>query len=321
MTFKGFLQLDIFQKVERLSFLFENKSRENNYNTIAEVLAKEICKKAFENELNISNYNSEAKRDFQPERLYLATLPELLNWFTQIINEDTLTASIQKGTFYHFTCALKLKLYQELLEYRKFEWSVPRGLVNPSTIEYGKFDLHLNPFANWYGNIMATNMVVGQDWGNEEDFKKYAGVDDPGNLTCVRLLRYIQAIDTTFEEPYFGLKTSDNWYFTNVIFGLRPGNKSSGYFNTGWLKDSFRIYKALVHLIQPNKIICLGNYAFNQTLKVFKQKSTLEKGINSIPCGETIIFKVSHPAARPKDRNNEQMQDDWKKIAEKILEK
>ena len=69
------------------------------------------------------------------------------------------------------------KLVADRIACRRCEAS---GLTNPSTVSGGRFDSpEIGPWSRWQGGLVATLMIVGQDWGTVEYFSEHAGLVGP----------------------------------------------------------------------------------------------------------------------------------------------
>ena len=66
------------------------------------------------------------------------------------------------------------------------------GLTNPADVEGGRFDAeHIGAWSLWQGNLDASLMVVGQDWGDKTYFIQHEGRSNPMNPTNSALVERI----------------------------------------------------------------------------------------------------------------------------------
>lgn len=142
----------------------------------------------------------------------------------------------------------------------------------------------INLWTYWQGrgHLNPEILVVGQDWGNP---------DSPLGQICLRNIvnqaPYLegntfpsdQNLSILFREA-LGIDVSvpdERLFFTNLVLGYRTGN------NTGPLKASqfahdLGYFKSLVHILQPEIVICLGQNTFAYALSAFGEKKPFPKG-------------------------------------------
>src|SRR5262245_28173851 len=76
------------------------------------------------------------------------------------------------------------------------------GLTNPSDIADGRLDSQqIGPWSLWQGNLDATVMVVGQDWGDTGYFVRGEGRDSDNNPTNLALVELLAVAGISIEPP------------------------------------------------------------------------------------------------------------------------
>ena len=84
--------------------------------------------------------------------------------------------------------------YRALVAARKAFDPTRYGLVNPAAVDGGQFDSeHVGPWTMWAHDPSADVMVVGQDWGDVNHFRKTAGLDKPNLVTRFELRKVAAA--------------------------------------------------------------------------------------------------------------------------------
>jgi hypothetical protein len=94
------------------------------------------------------------------------------------------------------------------------------GLTNPADVEGGRFDSeHIGAWSLWQGNLDASIMVVGQDWGDTTYFGRHKGREGPRNPTNLALVELVGIAGISIGD--FGSAVGqDVAFFTNAILCL-----------------------------------------------------------------------------------------------------
>lgn len=101
-------------------------------------------------------------------------------------------------------------------------------------------------------------MVLGQDYDNEENFKK---------VRCLKTQSELENHNRTWLNliNILGKETLSECFFTNAIMGLRKGkekntgrSKAFAKGNEEFLKQNMAFFKEQLNAVQPQTIICLG---------------------------------------------------------------
>lgn len=209
----------------------------------------------------------------------------------------------------------------------------------------------VNAWTYWQGrgNINPDIMLIGQDWGAINDrnsifidnIRKMIDVpnhtstmveyfkDDQGtklfktdeNICCLfSALEYKDVHSKCYEELFF----------TNLIPGFRPGQKSTGGFKQSWISEDIKDeLKELVDILNPRIVICLGNRVYKAVLATFDKNVTFKKWTDYLDefyektdldpiqiADNTYVFPVVHPGVfGTRKRSVEKQIHDWEKIA------
>lgn len=115
----------------------------------------------------------------------------------------------------------------------------------------------------------------------------------------------------------------DDLFFTNCCLGYRTGNYS-GNMTVKQLSDDTNMLKALIDLMQPDNVICLGKNTAVTVLRTLVDRYFKGKNVSEIigdgtpyQYGCIRVFPVAHPGYwGMRARGREQADKDWKRIAE-----
>lgn len=218
----------------------------------------------------------------------------------------------------------KPELYLDLVTRRK-ACNCCIGLANPSCVDSGRYDSnHIGPWSRWQGNLDAEIMVVGQDWGDVDYFRKWQGIDQPyGNPTNENLRELLKQFEIRIRGPR---EAQLNVIFlTNLILCLKRGGLQSDV-KDEWLENCSRnFFRELVTIIRPKKVLVLGERVSKAILGCYHIPYPKSWGLpNLMPKspfpigGRTLLFPVYHCGAGGINRNRgfEDQREDWKKIAD-----
>jgi uracil-DNA glycosylase len=173
----------------------------------------------------------------------------------------------------------KHETYKTLVRKRK-ECRQCGDVVNPSECADGKFDQHghIGPWSDWQGNLDAEIMVVGQEWGGEENFARQKGKDidsDATNSNLVRLMEKGLRRDLHVPSAHQGTQSVGNFFFTNAALCLRKGAATSSKKTKNDIsEESFAncgrtLLRPQIELIQPRVALVLGQSAWNGLMQAF----------------------------------------------------
>ncbi|WP_209581786.1 uracil-DNA glycosylase family protein [Methanobacterium aggregans] len=215
----------------------------------------------------------------------------------------------------------KEKEYKMLVERRK-NAIFPEGLKNPSEIEGGIYDSedHIGPWSKWQGNLNADIMLVGQDWGSEKYYLDYKGNHKDDSITNSRMKEAFELIGIEVGYPSSPNRDAP-CFFTNVVLGLKEGNKSNPI-KAKWVKEHAEEFlKPTIEIVNPKIIITLGKPAYESVAGIYGlQKENLAEIINKNPfklSHDKLLFAMYHCSPLGCiNRTWEQQKQDWIKIKE-----
>ena len=138
------------------------------------------------------------------------------------------------------------------------------------TLSWAKDSKEINLWTYWQGigNLDASIMLVGQDWGTpdpassviknikeinrglREDYER-----DPGSITDDNLCELFSVLGFDIS------KRCKELFFTNFVLGYRS-NGLSGNLSREWLIADAPFFARLVNIIEPKVVICLGKDTF-----------------------------------------------------------
>jgi uracil-DNA glycosylase family 4 len=194
------------------------------------------------------------------------------------------------------------------------------GLTNPVDVDGGHFDSdEIGPWSLWQGNLNASLMVVGQDWGGTKYFNKNGGRDAPRNFTNLALIELLG-------KAGFSIRDIDSQegqnilFFTNAILCLKHGNLDAKVQKV-WFDNCASFLRKQIEIVNPVVVVGLGELAyrailfgFNMKAGQFRAEVETEKGI-MLPNG-TRAFAVYHCAKGSQNRNRpmDAQRKDWMRI-------
>lgn len=194
------------------------------------------------------------------------------------------------------------------------------GLCNPSDVEHGSLDTdQIGPWSLWQGNLEATIMVVGQDWGDVAYFEKNRGHGLAQSFTN-RALVELLAIAGVAVEPLGASELRHVAFFTNAILCLKSGGVQ-GRISRDWFQNCRHFLRRQIEIVQPQVVIGLGQHAYQSILATFDLSARpfrLEveaKDGRLLPNG-TRAFAVYHCGARIRNtvRTLDEQKCDWRRI-------
>src|ERR1700676_2135844 len=99
------------------------------------------------------------------------------------------------------------------------------GLHNPSDTKLARFDSdQIGPWSRLHGDLDATLMVVGQDWGDVKYYVDNRGLDNLGNRTMRNLEKLLRKIDPTISLGEYGnTPASVRIFLTNAVLCMKSG--------------------------------------------------------------------------------------------------
>lgn len=214
----------------------------------------------------------------------------------------------------------------------------------------------VNAWTYWQG-VGVRNpkvVIVGQDWGSALASEKYfKAIDDMitegvAHHDDVCYFKYVPEIynggkdfatDVNLAKglKYLGYKDVlhkryPDLFFTNLIPGYRKSDKSTSGFKSLWVttevKENFR---ALIEILQPQIVICLGKDTFKHATKIMGIKNALGKMSWDEYLNEqenpievevdadrfTFFFAMPHPGyfgVLNRIKYGQTIDEDWKKI-------
>jgi DNA polymerase len=212
--------------------------------------------------------------------------------------------------------------YDALVAARKACRACGADLRNPSECDGGTWDAdHIGPWSRWQGNLNATVMVVGQDWGSEGYFTKKRGCDEANNPTSTFLTELLASIGIKVSEPTELDGFSGAAFFTNAILCLKAGERMSDPVKARWLSNcGTRFLKPTIELVSPRVLISLGAGAYRAIARLYGLAKTSFPDAVDRPDGwilspATRYFPMFHcgPLGLVNRRRNVQL-GDWVKV-------
>jgi DNA polymerase len=198
--------------------------------------------------------------------------------------------------------ASKQVRYAELVRQRKAQKDCG-GMTNPYWVENGIYDSeHINPWANALGgDLDASLMIVGQDWGGVEYFIENKGIDKgmvPGTdkkieATNKTLFELLDSIGIHL-EPASRPATKHKLFFTNACLWLRDGRLTTGTIPAAGFRTSAPFLREQIKIVSPKVVVTLGYKAYAALLESYEllPKQTMKEAqddVRKLPNGSLLI--------------------------------
>jgi len=211
--------------------------------------------------------------------------------------------------------------YSQLVTARK-ACHLCAGLTNPADVHEGRFDSdHIGAWSIWQGNLDASAMVVGQDWGDTSYFVRREGREGPRNPTNLALVELAGIAGLSIGEPGSTVGR-DVTFFTNAILCLKSSEGGlQGKVQRVWFNNCARFLRRQIEIVRPTVVVGLGERAYQTILRGFDMTSGPFRSEVHNPRGTVLptgsrAFAVYHCGARIRNthRPMSAQRGDWKRI-------
>jgi len=215
----------------------------------------------------------------------------------------------------------KVADYAQLVAARK-ACHLCSGLSNPADIEGGRFDAkHVGPWSLWQGNLDASIMVVGQDWGDTTYFVQHEGHSNPLNPTNLSLAELVGIAGISIGDPG-SLEGRDIAFFTNAILCLKGSERGlQGKLQQSWFKNCAWFLRRQIEIIHPIVVVGLGEYAYRTILRGFEMncgpfRQEVEAASGKVLPTGTRVIAVYHCGKKGINFNRSKVaqEEDWKRL-------
>jgi uracil-DNA glycosylase family 4 len=186
------------------------------------------------------------------------------------------------------------------------------GLTNPAACEAGAYDSDdIGPWSRWHGKFNPKLMIVGQDWGDTECYKRQLGKEDPNSPTNKVLTDLVRLI---------GLEM-DAVFLTNAILCLKDGGLQAPV-RKEWFRNCEHFLKQTIEIVNPKVLVTLGNHAYQSVERIFglPRMESFEQAVDRLegfrlPHG-IRLFPVYHCSRRIQNTHRPlaQQKNDWLRI-------
>lgn len=211
--------------------------------------------------------------------------------------------------------------YAELAAVRK-ECHRCTGLTNPAEVEDGRFDSgEVGPWSQWQGNLYASLMVVGQDWGDTSYFVRRQGGEGPSNPTNLGLVELAGIVGISIGDPG-SLIGRDVAFFTNAILCLKNEQGGlQGKVQPCWFQNCAPFLRRQIEIVQPLVVVGLGELAYRAILEGFEMgcgsfRAEVNSAVGRLLPNGSRAFAVYHCGARIRNthRPMPMQREDWKRF-------
>jgi DNA polymerase len=215
----------------------------------------------------------------------------------------------------------KLPEYAQLVAARK-ACHLCAGLTNPGDVEGGRLDSeHVGAWSLWQGNLDASVMVVGQDWGDTTYFVRREGREGPRNPTNLALVELLGIAGVAVGDPGSAVGR-DIAFFTNAILCLKNSQGGlQGKVQPSWFDHCAPFLRRQIEIVRPTVVVGLGERASRTILHAFEMECGPFRAEVEAPSGRVLptgtrAFAVYHCGARIRNthRSMEKQREDWKRL-------
>jgi DNA polymerase len=221
---------------------------------------------------------------------------------------------------------MKAITYAQLVADRKACHLCP-GLRNPGDVEGGRFDSeHVGAWSLWQGNLDASLMVVGQDWGDTSYFVEGEGGEGPRNPTNLALVELVGIAGILIGRP--GSESGrDVAFFTNAILCLKDAQGGlQGKVKQSWFANCANFLRRQIKIIHPLVVVGLGERAYRTILRGFAMecdsfRSEVDAADGRLLPNGSRAFAVYHCGARIRNTHRPMavQREDWKRLRQFLI--
>lgn len=171
------------------------------------------------------------------------------------------------------TSEIRDQVYRDLVDKRKgCRLCESVGLRNPASAELAEFDSNeIGPWTRWLGDRTARLMIVGEDWGSVEHYKKHKGFDDDRTnraYTNQRLKRLMASIG--IQVPSGEIKDARSGVFlTNAVLCLKAGGMQNDV-DDRCFDHCQEFLRRQIEIVSPDVLVTLGMRAYKAVASAFK---------------------------------------------------
>jgi DNA polymerase len=214
----------------------------------------------------------------------------------------------------------KVARYLEMVQNRK-ACEACTGLANPISCNQEFDSEEIGPWTLWQGNLDASLMIVGQDWGDTAYFLKNKGREKPNNPTNLALAELLDSIGITIGEPSDQKADRGQVFLTNAVLCLKEGGLQAKVEKDWFRNCSGKFLKPIIELVRPRVLITLGEMALRTVEEVYRLprrefRDTVESNTGrELPNG-SVLFPMYHCGRRIQNthRTLEQQKKDWGRV-------
>jgi uracil-DNA glycosylase len=215
----------------------------------------------------------------------------------------------------------KIAEYATLVAARKV-CHLCRGLTNPVDVDGGRLDSNqIGAWSLWQGNLHASLMVVGQDWGDTGYFVRQKGREGPRNPTNLALVELVGIAGVSIGDPG-SQEGRDVAFFTNAILCLKgPSGGLQGTVQQGWFDNCASFLRKQIEIVHPDVVVGLGERAYRAILLGFKMqagpfRAEVEAKEGRVLPNGTRAFAVYHCGSRIRNthRTMDAQREDWRRM-------
>ncbi len=199
------------------------------------------------------------------------------------------------------------------------------GLRNPADPELPALDSdQIGPWSRLCGDLDATLMVIGQDWGDVHYYIKNRGLDDVRNRTTRTLEELLLGIGLKVALSETG-RANRGVFLTNALLCLKAGGMQAPVEQQWFTNCANRFLRRQIEIVAPRVVVCLGQKAYEAVLNAFRLESlafrrAVEAESGIILPNQSRLLAVYHCGQRILNthRSLDQQRRDWHRVAKAL---
>lgn len=199
------------------------------------------------------------------------------------------------------------------------------GLRNAASRSLAKFDSdEIGPWSRLHGDLNAELMIIGQDWGTVDYYKKNEGLDDLRNSTMQTLELLLNGIGIKVKLSMYD-DNACGVFLTNAILCLKVGGMQAPVERDWFANCGSHFLKRQIEIISPSVVVALGQRAYETSMAAFDLEAAKFREAVESPSGDllpngSLLLAVYHCGRRILNTHRplKEQKVDWRRVKRAI---
>src|SRR5439155_26930549 len=126
----------------------------------------------------------------------------------------------------------------------------------------------IGPWTKWHGDLDATLMIVGQDWGGVDYYVEHKGRELDTNPTNKNLVKLLFSIGIHIELPT-KQGAVRRLFFTNAVLCLKEGRLLGPVKTACFNHCGTAFLSKQIEIVNPKVLVTLGHQAYKAVLRSY----------------------------------------------------